>query len=364
MSNNNKTILVTGCAGFIGSNFVPYFLDKYPNYNLVNLDLLTYAGNLDNLKECENNPNYKFIKGDICNRELVEFIFNEYDIQGVIHFAAESHVDNSIKNPGVFVQTNVNGTFTLIDVAYKYWMSKPFSCKEEYKNSRFHHISTDEVYGTLSLDPNDLFTEKTPYAPNSPYSASKASSDMIIRAYNETYGLNTVITNCSNNYGPKQHDEKLIPTIIRNALKQNPIPIYGDGKNIRDWLYVLDHCKGIDLVYHNGKTGETYNIGGRNERTNLQIVDRICEILDKEVPLGTGNLFPANQKAEDKSSVPNIKSYKELITFVEDRAGHDRRYAIDARKLENELGWKADENFDSGIVKTIEWYLNKYGINK
>ncbi len=344
-NNNSKTILVTGCAGFIGSNFVPYFLEKYPNYNLVNLDLLTYAGDLENLKECETNPRYKFIKGDICNRELVEFIFSEYDIQGVIHFAAESHVDNSIKNPGVFVQTNVNGTFTLIDVAYKYWMEKPFTYKEKYNNARFHHISTDEVYGTLSLDPNDLFTEKTPYAPNSPYSASKASSDMIIRAYNETYGLNTVITNCSNNYGPKQHDEKLIPTIIRNALLGNPIPIYGDGKNIRDWLYVLDHSKGIDLVFHNGKTGETYNIGGRNERTNLQIVDTITTILDKEVPQ------------------PNF-SYKSLITFVEDRAGHDRRYAIDATKLETELGWKADENFDTGIVKTIQWYLNKYGINK
>ncbi|AXX84959.1 dTDP-glucose 4,6-dehydratase [Aliarcobacter skirrowii] len=345
-NNNNKTILVTGCAGFIGSNFVPYFLEKYPNYNLVNLDLLTYAGDLENLKECETNPCYKFIKGDICNRELVEFIFSEYDIQGVIHFAAESHVDNSIKNPGVFVQTNVNGTFTLIDVAYKYWMTKPFTYKSEYQECRFHHISTDEVYGTLTLDPNDLFTEKTPYAPNSPYSASKASSDMIIRAYNETYGLNTVITNCSNNYGPKQHDEKLIPTIIRNALLGNPIPIYGDGKNIRDWLYVLDHCKGIDLVYHNGKTGQTYNIGGRNERTNLQIVDRITTILDQQVP------------KQDKSS------YKEQITFVEDRAGHDRRYAIDATKLEQELGWKADENFDTGIVKTIEWYLDKYGINK
>ena len=358
-NNNNKTILLTGCAGFIGSNFVPYFLEKYPNYNLVNLDLLTYAGDLENLKERENNPNYKFIKGDICNRELVEFIFSEYDIRGVIHFAAESHVDNSIKNPGVFVQTNVNGTFTLIDVAYKYWMNKPFTYKDEYQECRFHHISTDEVYGTLSLDPNDLFTEKTPYAPNSPYSASKASSDMIIRAYNETYGLNTVITNCSNNYGPKQHDEKLIPTIIRNALLGNPIPIYGDGKNIRDWLYVLDHCKGIDLVFHNGKTGETYNIGGRNERTNLQIVDRICQILDEKVPLSEMGL-QSHQKAEDKSSVPNIKSYKELITFVEDRAGHDRRYAIDATKLENELGWKADENFDTGIVKTIEWYLEKY----
>ena len=336
----NKNILLTGTAGFIGSNFVPYFLDKYPNYNLINLDLLTYAGNLENLKECENNTRYKFIKGDICNRELVEFIFSEYDITGVIHFAAESHVDNSIKNPGVFVQTNVNGTFTLIDVAYKYWMNKPFEYKTKYQNCRFHHISTDEVYGTLGE--TGLFTENTPYAPNSPYSASKASSDMIIRAYNETYGLNTVITNCSNNYGPKQHDEKLIPTIIRKALSNQNIPIYGDGKNIRDWLYVLDHCKGIDIVFHSGITGQTYNIGGRNERTNLQIVNTICTILDKEVPKET--------------------SYKELITFVEDRAGHDRRYAIDATKLENELGWKADENFDSGIVKTIEWYLNKYRI--
>jgi dTDP-glucose 4,6-dehydratase len=335
---NNHTILVTGCAGFIGSNFVPYFLDKYKEYNIINLDLLTYAGDLENLKECENNNNYKFIKGDICNRELVEFIFTEYDIQGVIHFAAESHVDNSIKNPGLFIQTNVTGTFTLVDVAQKYWMNTPFTYKEEYNKCRFHHISTDEVYGTLNE--TDLFTESTPYAPNSPYSASKASSDMIVRSYQETYGLNTVITNCSNNYGPKQHDEKLIPTIIRKALTGESIPIYGDGKNIRDWLYVLDHCKGIDLVYHMGKEANVYNIGGRNERTNLQIVDRICTILDEKVP--------------------SDKSYKELITFVEDRAGHDRRYAIDATKLENELGWKADENFDSGIEKTIEWYLGKY----
>ncbi len=331
-------ILLTGTAGFIGSNFVPYFLDKYPEYNLINLDLLTYAGNLENLKECEYNPRYKFIKGDICNRELVEFIFKEYDIKGVINFAAESHVDNSIKNPGVFIETNVNGTFTVLDVAYKYWMEKPFTYKEAYENCRFHHISTDEVYGTLGE--TGLFTELTPYAPNSPYSASKASSDMIARSYQETYGLNTVITNCSNNYGPKQHDEKLIPTIIRKALAGESIPIYGDGKNIRDWLYVLDHCKGIDLVYHTGKEANVYNIGGKNERTNLQIADRVCSILDEKVP--------------------TTKSYKELITFVEDRAGHDRRYAIDATKIEEELGWKADENFDTGIVKTIEWYLEKY----
>ncbi len=341
--NNNKTILVTGCAGFIGSNFVPYFLEKYKEYNVVNLDLLTYAGDLANLAEVEKNKNYKFIKGDICNRELVEFIFDEYDIRGVIHFAAESHVDNSIKNPGVFIETNVNGTFTLLDVAKKKWMEKPFTYKKEYQGCRFHHISTDEVYGTLNE--TDLFTEETPYAPNSPYSASKASSDMIVRSYQETYGMNTVITNCSNNYGPKQHDEKLIPTIIRKCLAGEPIPIYGDGKNIRDWLYVLDHCKGIDLVYHTGKEANVYNIGGRNERTNLQIVDTICSILDTKVP--------------PKEHI-NKESYKELITFVEDRAGHDRRYAIDATKLENELGWRADENFESGIVKTIDWYLKKY----
>lgn len=336
-----KSILVTGCAGFIGANFVPYFLEKYKEYRVVNLDLLTYAGTLDNLTEVAESDRHHFVRGDIGNRELVEYLFDEFDIRGVIHFAAESHVDNSIKNPGIFVETNVNGTFTLLDVAYKKWMEKPFTYNEEYEECRFHHISTDEVYGTLGE--TGLFTEQTPYAPNSPYSASKASSDMIVRSYVETYGLNAVITNCSNNYGPKQHDEKLIPTIIRNALAKNPIPIYGDGKNIRDWLYVLDHCKGIDLVYHTGKKGEVYNVGGRNERTNLQIVDRICTILDEKVPSGS--------------------SYKELITFVEDRAGHDRRYAIDATKLENELGWKADENFDTGIVKTIEWYLKKYGID-
>ena len=332
------SILVTGGAGFIGSNFVPYFLDKYKNYTLINLDLLTYAGNYENLKECEDNTRYKFIKGNINNRELIEFIFNEYDIRGVVHFAAESHVDNSIKNPGLFIETNINGTFTILDVAKQYWMEKPFTYKKAYNGCRFHHISTDEVYGTLNE--TGLFTEETPYSPNSPYSASKASSDMIVRSYQETYGMNTVITNCSNNYGSKQHDEKLIPTIIRKALAGEPIPIYGDGKNIRDWLYVLDHCKGIDLVYHNGKEGNVYNIGGRNERTNLQVVDIICGILDKQIP--------------------REKSYKELMTYVEDRAGHDRRYAIDATKIENELAWKADENFETGIIKTIEWYIRKY----
>ncbi len=336
---NKQHILVTGCAGFIGSNFVPYFLEKYPEYTLVNLDLLTYAGTLDNLIEVETHPRHIFIQGDICNREHVEAIFEQYDIRGVIHFAAESHVDNSIKNPGIFVETNVNGTFTLVDVAYKYWMEKPFVRKEGYETCRFHHISTDEVYGTLGE--SGFFVETTPYAPNSPYSASKASSDMIIRAYHHTYGMNTIITNCSNNYGPKQHDEKLIPTIIRKALANQKIPIYGDGKNIRDWLYVLDHCKGIDLVYHEGISGETYNIGGRNERDNLYIAYKICELLD--------------------TLCPKEGSYKEQITFVEDRAGHDRRYAIDATKIETKLGWEAEENFETGIVKTLQWYLKKYG---
>ncbi len=338
-----KNVLLTGCAGFIGSNFVPYFLNKYEEYNITHLDKLTYAGDLENLKEIGENPRYKFIKGDICNRELVEFIFNEYDINGVIHFAAESHVDNSIKSPDVFMQTNINGTFTLVDVAKKYWMNKAFSYKDKYQNARFHHISTDEVYGSLSND-TDLFKESTPYAPNSPYSASKASSDMIIRSYYETYGLNAIITNCSNNYGPKQHDEKLIPTIIRKAIKGEPIPIYGDGKNIRDWLYVMDHVKAIDLAYHNGKNGETYNIGANNEQNNLHIANKICDILDE--------LKPQNE------------TYKKLISFVEDRAGHDKRYAIDSSKIENELKWNVSESFESALTKTIKWYLDKYEIVK
>lgn len=335
----SESILVTGGAGFIGSNFIPYFIEEHPEYHVINLDKLTYAGNLDNLSEVENSDRYTFVKGDICNRELVEYLFKQYDIRGVIHFAAESHVDNSINGPEIFIKTNINGTFTLLDVARKYWMDAPFKYKKEYEGCRFHHISTDEVYGTLGE--TGFFTETTSYAPNSPYSAAKASSDLIVRAYFHTYGMNVTTSNCSNNYGPKQHNEKLIPTIIRKALSGENIPIYGDGKNIRDWLYVIDHCAGIDLIYHRGKAGQTYNIGGRNERTNLQIVDTICGILDSKRPRGNG------------------KSYKELITFVQDRAGHDRRYAIDATKIENELKWRADENFESGILKTVEWYLNK-----
>ncbi|MBP8789846.1 MAG: dTDP-glucose 4,6-dehydratase [Breznakibacter sp.] len=332
-----KSILVTGGAGFIGANFVPYFVAKYPDYRVINLDKLTYAGNLDNLQEVIGAGNYEFVKGDICNRELVEYLFEKYDIRGVVHFAAESHVDNSISGPEVFIKTNLNGTFTLLDVARRYWMSAPFTFKPGYEGCRFHHISTDEVYGTLGE--TGLFREDTPYAPNSPYSSSKAGSDMLVRAYHHTYGMDVTTSNCSNNYGPKQHHEKLIPTIIRKAISGANIPIYGDGKNIRDWLYVLDHCTGIDLVYHKGKLGETYNIGGRNERDNLFIVNHICEILDRKQPRNDG------------------QSYKSQITFVQDRAGHDRRYAIDATKIETELGWKAAENFETGIEKTIDWYL-------
>ena len=332
-------ILLTGGAGFIGSNFVPYFLKENPNCHLVNLDALTYAGNLDNLKEVEDHDRYTFIQGDICDRSLIEDIFKKYDIKAVLHFAAESHVDNSILNPDAFMQTNIMGTFNLIDVAKKHWMAGPGIYKEAYKNSRFHHVSTDEVYGTLGKE--GLFMETTPYAPNSPYSASKASSDFIVRSYHHTYGMNVVTTNCSNNYGPKQHDEKLIPTIIRKALNGERIPIYGDGSNIRDWLYVLDHCKGIALAYEKGRSGETYNIGGRNERNNLYIANKVCELLDKKHPKGEG-------------------SYKDQINFVKDRAGHDFRYAIDATKIEDDLGWKADENFETGIDKTIDWYIARY----
>ena len=334
-----KSILVTGGAGFIGSNFVPYMVSKYPDYKIINLDKLTYAGNLNNLKECENAANYMFVKGDICNRSLIEKLFKDNDIRGVVHFAAESHVDNSITGPQAFIETNVLGTFTLLDVARNYWMSAPHQFRAGYEDCRFHHISTDEVYGALGE--TGYFTEKTPYDPSSPYSSSKASSDMIVRAYHRTYGINVTVSNCSNNYGPKQHPEKLIPKIISNALSGKNIPIYGDGKNVRDWLYVLDHCKAIDLIYHNGKSGETYNIGGHKEKNNLEIVEAICSILDQKRPQANG------------------KPYKDLVVFVKDRPGHDRRYAIDATKLTNQLHWKADENFASGIVKTVEWYLKK-----
>ena len=333
-----KTLLVSGGAGFIGSNFIAYYLKENPNITIVNIDKLTYAGKLSNLIEVENNENYHFVAGDICDRTLVEKLFTTYNFSGVIHFAAESHVDNSITNPEAFISTNVLGTFTLLDVAKNHWMIAPNQVKKACEKNRFLHISTDEVYGTLGE--TGLFTEQTPYAPNSPYSASKASSDFIVRSYFHTFGMNVVTTNCSNNYGPKQHDEKLIPTIIRKAVQGENIPIYGDGKNIRDWLFVLDHCKGIALAFHTGKTGETYNIGGKNERNNVYIANAICEVLDE--------------------IAPKEKSYKELISFVKDRPGHDFRYAIDASKIEKDLGWKANENFETGIKKTIDWYLKKY----
>ena len=337
--NYKKNILITGGAGFIGSNFVPYFVNKYKEYRIINLDKLTYAGNLENLSEIKDSPNYIFIKGDICDKELVQNIFQEYDINGVINFAAESHVDNSISGPEIFIKTNINGTFNLLDIAKNHWMKGPNEYKDKYKDSRFHHISTDEVYGTLG--DTGLFREDTPYAPNSPYSASKASSDFLVRAYHHTYGLNMTISNCSNNYGPKQHDENLIPVIIKKALNNQEIPIYGDGKNVRDWLYVLDHCTGIDLVYHEGLSGESYNIGGNNEKNNLEVVKEICNILDEIKPLG------------------HNKTYNDLITFVKDRPGHDKRYAIDATKITQDLGWKAEESFKTGIRKTIDWYLNR-----
>lgn len=333
-----KAILITGGAGFIGSNFVSYYLLSNLEVHLVNLDLLTYAGDKENLKEIENNERYTFIKGDVCDRNLLVSLFDKYDFQGVYHFAAESHVDNSIENPAAFIKTNIFGTFTLLDVAKNHWMESPHEFKKDFVNARFLHVSTDEVYGALGN--KGLFTEETSYSPNSPYSASKASSDFIVRSYFHTYGMNVVTTNCSNNYGPNQHDEKLIPTIIRKAINGEKIPIYGNGKNIRDWLYVLDHCKGINLVFQKGDSGETYNIGGRNERNNLYIANKICELLDEKKP--------------------KKDSYKMQITFVKDRPGHDFRYAIDATKLESNLGWKSDENFESGIKKTIDWYLQKH----
>lgn len=346
MGTDNSSIiniLVTGGAGFIGSNFVPYFLERHSAYRVINLDLLTYAGSLDNLQEIAGHPRHLFIQGDIRERQLVDRVFTEHDIRGVIHFAAESHVDNSIAGPDVFIQTNINGTFNLLDCARRFWMEGPFRPKIGYEKCRFHQISTDEVYG--SLGETGLFTELTPYAPNSPYSASKASADFLVRSYHHTYGMNVVTSNCSNNYGPKQHNEKLIPTIIRSALAGNPIPIYGDGRNVRDWLYVLDHCRGIDLVFHQGRSGESYNIGGRNERENIYIATSICELLDR--------LAPARERGSDWGS------YQELITYVTDRPGHDRRYAIDAAKIETELGWRAKEDFESGLLKTVQWYLKE-----
>ena len=339
-TNNTPTrtaasILVTGAAGFIGSNYVTHYVPGSAAQWAV-LDKLTYAGNLNNISSLEGLPNYTFVQGDICDKDLLKQLFDRHQFDTVVHFAAESHVDNSITGPRAFVETNLLGSFELLHAAYELWMEGPNALKPEFAHARFLHVSTDEVYGTLGE--TGLFREDTPYAPNSPYSASKAGSDMLARSYFHTYGFPVVTTNCSNNYGPNQHLEKLIPTIIRKAISGTDIPIYGDGQNIRDWLYVLDHCKGIQKALDFGDLGETYNIGGRNERNNLYIAERICAVLDDLRPKEHGQ-------------------YKDQISFVTDRPGHDFRYAIDASKIEQNLGWQAEETFETGIVKTIEWYL-------
>lgn len=322
-------ILITGGAGFIGSHVVRQIVTNYPNYSIYNLDKLTYAGNLENLKDIENNPNYNFVKGDIVDESFINQLFSKVDFNGVIHLAAESHVDRSIKDPLEFVRTNVIGTVNLLNAAKNSW-------KDNYKGKLFYHVSTDEVYGSLGLD--GLFTEKTAYDPNSPYSASKASSDHFVRSYGETYGLPYVITNCSNNYGPYHFPEKLIPLFINNIIELKPLPVYGDGKYTRDWLFVEDHAKAIDLVFHNGKHGETYNIGGFNEWQNIDLVRLLCNLMDK------------------KLDRPKGESEK-LISFVKDRPGHDLRYAIDASKINKELGWKPSVTFEEGLERTIDWYL-------
>ncbi|WP_209401192.1 dTDP-glucose 4,6-dehydratase [Pseudozobellia sp. WGM2] len=338
---NQKSILVTGGAGFIGSNFIPFFLETHTDVKIVNLDKLTYAGNLQNLEEVEKNDRYIFVNGDICDKELVDSLFQEYQFTTVINFAAESHVDNSISSPDAFIDTNITGTFNLLEAARKHWLSSANEAEPLFEKAKFIHISTDEVYG--SLGEKGFFTENSPYRPNSPYSASKASSDFLVRSYFHTYGLKVLISNCSNNYGPKQHNEKLIPTIIRKALEDSPIPIYGTGKNVRDWLYVLDHCKAIDAIITNGKIGETYVIGGSTERDNLTIASKICDILDEVEPKPEG-------------------SYADQITFVDDRPGHDFRYAIDASKIKKDLGWLPEMNFDNGLKETVLWYKKRLRI--
>ncbi len=324
-----SSILVTGGAGFIGSNFVRHWLAQHPGERLVNLDALTYAGNLESLADIEASPDYRFVHGDICDRELLERLFLDEQVEQVVHFAAESHVDRSITGPDAFIRTNVEGTFALLDTARKLWGANP--------ERRFLHVSTDEVYGSLGPD-EPAFTETHPYRPNSPYSASKAASDHLVRAYHETYGLPVLTTNCSNNYGPWQFPEKLIPLVILNALEGKPLPVYGDGRNIRDWLYVEDHCRGIDTVLEQGAPGEVYNIGGHNEWTNIDIVQRICDRLDE--------------------LAPGERPYRELITFVKDRPGHDRRYAIDSGKIQRDLGWTPAHDFETGLEATLRWYLD------
>ena len=331
MEQFKRNILITGGAGFIGSNLVRLFVNRYPEYRIVNLDVLTYAGNLENLKDVEDRPNYVFVKADICDYERMAQIFAEYDIDGVIHLAAESHVDRSIKDPFTFARTNVMGTLSLLQAAKEQW-------KEEGRAYRFYHVSTDEVYGALQMD-GTFFTEKTKYDPHSPYSASKASSDHFVRAFHDTYGLPTVISNCSNNYGPYQFPEKLIPLFINNIRHRKPLPVYGKGENVRDWLYVEDHARAIDTIFHNGKIAETYNIGGFNEWKNIDLIKVLIRTVDRAL----GNEEGTSEK---------------LITYVTDRAGHDLRYAIDSTKLQKELGWEPSLQFEEGIAKTVEWYLS------
>mgnify|MGYP001374915111 CR=1 FL=1 len=328
------SIIVTGGAGFIGSNFI---LDWFDNKSeeIINIDSLTYSGNIKNLEHIKNNKNLIFIKGDICNQELIKKTFDDYKPRAVINFAAESHVDRSISSPENFIKTNILGVYNLLEVSKEYWKNLSLDKKNHFK---FYHISTDEVYGELQInDPS--FKEENPYAPNSPYSASKASSDHLVRAWNQTYGLPTLISNCSNNFGPYQYPEKLIPLCIVNSLQNKNIPVYGDGKQVRDWLYVKDHCSAIRAILDKGSSGETYNIGGSNEKTNLEVVYSICDILDNLKPNLKGN------------------SYRELVTYVNDRPGHDKRYAINSEKISQEIGWTPKENFESGISKTVYWYL-------
>ena len=328
-----KTWLVTGGAGFIGSNFIRYMLQE-GDVQLINLDKLTYAGNPESLADVLNHPNYTFVQGDIGDQVLVKGLLQQYQPQVVVNFAAESHVDRSIEGPEDFIQTNIVGTFHLLEAVRSYWTEERGSNKEEF---RFLHISTDEVYG--SLGSTGLFTENTPYAPNSPYSASKASSDHLVRSYFHTYGLPTLTTNCSNNYGPYQFPEKLIPLMLLNALEGKDLPVYGNGQNIRDWLYVLDHCKALKIVLERGQSGETYNIGGNHEKSNLDVVHTLCDLLEKLSPR------------------PDGKSYRRQIVFVKDRPGHDQRYAIDSTKLQTTLDWQPEETFETGLRKTVQWYL-------
>ncbi len=330
MEKNKKYILITGGAGFIGSHVVRLFVNKYPKITIVNLDKLTYAGNLENIKDIENAPNYEFVKGDIVDKIFVNDLFDKYNFEGIIHLAAESHVDRSIENPSEFIYTNIIGTVNLLDAAKRIWAGN-------MEGKRFYHVSTDEVYGSLGEE--GYFLETTSYDPQSPYSASKASSDHFVRAYGNTYGLPYVISNCSNNYGPNQFPEKLIPLFINNIRNNKPLPVYGKGENIRDWLYVIDHAKAIDTIYFNGKNEETYNIGGFNEWKNIDLIKVLCKVMDQK--LGR----PAGES-------------EKLISYVKDRAGHDMRYAIDANKVMNELGWEPSLQFEEGIKKTVDWYLD------